>query len=182
MNLNVAHIHLLLNHLPIIGTLVGLLLLAAAFFRKSDELKRVGFTAFVITALITIPVYLTGEPAANIVEKLPDVTEALVDTHKDAATISFIAVGILGVVALWGLWRYRRADVIPHLLVILLLAMSVVASGLMMWTGFLGGQIRHTEVRADLVVAVSGEEKVVCCEFHPASVIRRRAEIKRFPT
>lgn len=151
MNLNAAHIHLLLNHLPIIGTLVGLLLLAGAFFRRSDELKRVSFIAFVITALITIPVYLTGEPAANIVEKLPDVTEALVDTHKDAATTSFVAVGILGVVALWGLWRYRRADLIPQRFVILLLAMSVVVTGLMMWTGFLGGQVRHTEVRVALV-------------------------------
>jgi len=158
MNLNAAHIHLLLNHLPIIGTLVGLLLLAAALLRKSDELNRVSFAAFIVTALITIPVYLTGEPTANIVEKLPDVTEVMVDAHQESALISFIAVGILGIIAVWGLWRYRMADIIPQRFAVILLAVSVVVNGLMTWTGFLGGQIRHTEVRSGFVVPVSGKK------------------------
>jgi len=158
MNLNSAHIHLLLNHFPIIGSLVGLLLLAAALFRKSDELKRVSVVAFIFTALITVPVYLTGEPAAHIVEKLPGVREALIAQHDNAATISFIVVGILGVAALWGLWRYRMSEVLPNWFVMALLVMSILVNGLMMWTGKLGGQIRHTEVRIDFAAPASSQK------------------------
>ena len=155
MNLNSAHIHLLLNHLPIIGAIVGLLLLVTAVVRKSDELKRVSLAAFVLTALITVPVYLTGEPTADIVERLPDVTEALVDEHQDAALISFIAVGVLGAIALWGLWRYRLAQILPQQVITISMILAIITSGLMVWTGGLGGQIRHTEVRRGFVVPAS---------------------------
>jgi uncharacterized membrane protein len=155
MNLNSAHIHLLLNHLPIIGTLFGLLLLSAALLRKSDELKRTGLVTFILTALITIPVYLSGDPTAGIVEKLPGVSLALIERHDNAATISFAAVAILGIVALFGLWRYRRTASLPNTFVMAVLAMSVIVSSLMIWTGSLGGQIRHTEVRADFVAPAS---------------------------
>lgn len=156
MNLNSAHIHLLLNHLPIIGTLFGFFLLAAALVRKSDELKRAGLVTFILTALITIPVYLTGDPTAGIVEKLPGVSLPLIEQHDNAATVSFAAVAILGIVALFGLWRYRRTAFLPNTFVMAVLAMSIIVSGLMIWTGTLGGQIRHTEVRADFVAPASG--------------------------
>jgi hypothetical protein len=55
-----VHIHLLLNHIPILGSIFGLLLLLYAILRRSDEIKKACFGVFVITALITIPVYLTA--------------------------------------------------------------------------------------------------------------------------
>jgi len=38
--MNGAHLHLLLNHIPVIGVPLGLLLLAFAFLRRSEEWKR----------------------------------------------------------------------------------------------------------------------------------------------
>ena len=58
-----AHLHLILNHTPVVGSVFALLLLACAFFWQSDPLKRAGLAAAVIVALLTIPTYLTGEPA-----------------------------------------------------------------------------------------------------------------------
>ena len=40
MNLNLAHVHLLLNHFPTIGMIVGLGLFLVAIVAKSDDLKR----------------------------------------------------------------------------------------------------------------------------------------------
>ena len=153
MNFNSVHIHLLLNHFPIIGTIGALLLLITAMVRRSDELKRVSFAAFALTALMTVPVYLTGEPTAQIVEKLPDVIEATVDAHQDAAFISFIAVGVLGIVALFGLWRYQRAKILPSWTISATLLLAIATGGLMVWTGSRGGVIRHTEIRPGFVVA-----------------------------
>ena len=61
--MNLAHVHLLLNHLPPLGVLFGFLLLAAAVARKSGELVRASLVTFVLAALLAVPTYYTGEPA-----------------------------------------------------------------------------------------------------------------------
>lgn len=38
--MSAAHVHLLLNHIPILGSIFGLLVLCYGIWRKSDEIKR----------------------------------------------------------------------------------------------------------------------------------------------
>lgn len=145
---SLAHLHLILNHLPIIVTALGLLLLAVGIIRHREGPIRTALAFFVGGALAALPVYLTGEPAEETVEGLPGVTSAIVGRHEDAALIAAIVVGLLGAFALWALWRYRATAVLPRWVITVALLGSLVGSGLMAWTGLLGGQIRHTEVRA----------------------------------
>lgn len=147
--MSAAHVHLLLNHIPILGGIFGLLVLCYGMWRKSDEIKKTSLGVFVITALLTIPVYLTGDGAAEIVSNLPGVSTAIIQQHDQAATITMVAIEILGAVSLLSLglsWRSRRELRSWMTLGVLILAM--ISSGLAAWTGALGGQIRHTEVRA----------------------------------
>ena len=148
MNWNGAHFHLVLNHLPIIGTFVGLILLVAAMLLRSDTLKRTALIAFVSTAILTLPSYLTGESAEHAIIGLPGIERDLIETHQDAALIASLAVGILGAVAAYGFVRYRRAKIIPQWFIVAVLALAVLGGGLMLRAGNLGGQIRHTEIRA----------------------------------
>ena len=141
-----GHVHLLLNHVPVIGTFLGLLLLLVAFVRKSDELKKVTLGLFVLVALVTVPVYLTGEPAEEMVENIPTVSKGVIDRHEDAALFSLIAVEVAGVIALAGLLLFNRKKGLGNLLALLTLAFSVVTGGIVAWTANLGGQIRHTEI------------------------------------
>lgn len=146
--MSAAHIHLLLNHIPLIGAAVAILLLAVGFVRNSDELKKTSLWIFVIAALVTIPVYLTGEPAEETVEHLPGVAASIVEQHERAALFSLIAIEVLGVVSLGGLFAYRRSAEVPKLFVVATLGVSIISVGLMIWTANLGGQIRHTEIRS----------------------------------
>jgi uncharacterized membrane protein len=148
--MSAAHVHLLLNHVPILGTLFGLLLLLYGLARKSDEIKRVSFGSFITTSLVTIPVYGSGLVATSIVEGLPDVSKTIIEQHQQAALITLVTIEILGAVALLNLWWSRRSPDTRRWLVLVVLALAVIASGLGMWTGNLGGQVRHTEVRAGL--------------------------------
>lgn len=141
-----GHVHLLLNHIPVIGTFLALLLLLVAFVRKSEELKKVTLGLFVLIALVTIPVYLTGEPAEEMVEHIPGVSEAMIGRHEDAALFSLIAVEVAGIIALAGLLLFNRKKGLGNLLAIVTLAFSVVTGGILGWTANLGGQIRHTEI------------------------------------
>jgi uncharacterized membrane protein len=157
---SLAHVHLLLNHVPIIVTALALLLLAVALWRDDDTLVRTGLVFLVGGALSALPTYLTGESAEHAVEKMPGVTEELIDKHQDIALIAAIVLGVLGVAALWAIWRYRKPARIPRQLAVALLAATVVSAGLMAYTGLLGGQIRHTEIRPGFVAPPrdAGEE------------------------
>ncbi|HXG94568.1 MAG TPA: hypothetical protein VNN73_19660 [Blastocatellia bacterium] len=146
-----AHIHLLLNHIPVVGTGLALLLLAYAMLRKNEEMEKGSLAAFVILALISIAVYLTGEPAEEIVEGLPGVSEAIIESHEKAALFAFIAVEALGVIALAGLILSRRSKHLLKWAATLALAVAVAAGGLMAWAANLGGQVRHTEIRSGAV-------------------------------
>jgi len=146
-----THLHLLLNHFPIIVTILGFLLIAVAVWRKSDGLARVALAFFVGGALSALPTYLTGESAEDTARHLPGVTRELIETHSDSAVISAIFIGLLGLFALWALWRFRTAVTMPTWVVRVALVASIIGSGLMSWTGLLGGQVRHTEVRPGFV-------------------------------
>jgi hypothetical protein len=111
--MNWAHVHLLLGHLPVIGTIFGVLLLLLALLRKSEELKRVSLGVFVFTALIVLPVYFTGEPAEEVVEHLPGVAEPLIERHENAALFALLIAGVTGIAALIWLIIFRRAERLP---------------------------------------------------------------------
>lgn len=48
--MNAAHLHLALNHLPVIGSLFSALLLGWALLRSAYELKRAALGAVVLVA------------------------------------------------------------------------------------------------------------------------------------
>ena len=145
--MNAPHWHLLLNHFPVLGTLFGLGLWAFALWRQSPELKRTALGVFVLMALLAVPAYLTGEPSEKVIQALPGVTQAAIETHEDAANIAFIGILVLGVGALAGLVVFWQAKLMPRWFSSIMLAAALAVSGLMAWTANLGGQVRHTELR-----------------------------------
>lgn len=146
--MNAIHLHLMLNHIPVLGTAFGLGLLILALFRKSEELKKAALGVFVIVALFAVPVYLTGEPAEDVAKPLPGVSKPLIEQHEEAAVVAFTGIVVLGVAALAGLIVFRRGKLVPAWFGFVMIIASLFASGLMAWTANLGGQIRHTEIRA----------------------------------
>ncbi|EAZ92322.1 hypothetical protein [Crocosphaera chwakensis] len=152
MNLNSAHIHLLLNHFPIVGAIFGLLLLIYSIFKTSDDLKQASYWTFIIVALLTIPTYIYGEQAADIVLNVPNVTEAYVHKHEELAEVSLITLEILGTLSIVGLFFSSRTKKTVNWLTMIILAIAIIGTVLVSWTGLQGGIIRHTEVRGDILI------------------------------
>ncbi len=144
--MNQAHLHLLLNHFPVIGTILCLLLLLAAILRKSHELKRISLAALVLIALLAIPAYLTGEPAEDIVENIPGVSKALIEPHEEAALAAIISMSVTGIFALFGLIWVRGKKSFPSWIMTAALLLTAVSVGLMAQTANLGGKIHHPEI------------------------------------
>ena len=156
--MSAVHLHLLLNHVPVIGTLLALCLLAYAALRRDDGVARVSLGLFALLTLVAIAVFLTGEPAEEAVEGLAGVPESLVERHEEAALLSTIALGVMGGLSLAALFWFRRRA-IPRTAALLLLAAALLPAGAMAWTASLGGQIRHSEIRpgAAALAEIPGE-------------------------
>jgi cytochrome bd-type quinol oxidase subunit 2 len=148
--MSAIHLHLLLNHVPVLGTFFALGLLLFGLMRKSEELKKTAIGTIVIAALISIPVYLSGESAADSAKNLPGVTESVVESHDNAAAIAFTTTLVIGIFGLVGLLKHRNR-LLPAWYTTLMVAILIINAGLMAWTANLGGQIRHTEIRSGSV-------------------------------
>jgi hypothetical protein len=58
--MTLAHLHLLLNHVPTVGGACAFLLLFVSLIRRGDALRRVSLEAVYVRALASIPAYLSG--------------------------------------------------------------------------------------------------------------------------
>jgi uncharacterized membrane protein len=150
---NLPHQHLLLNHLPIIGSFIGLGLLLAALTTGKDDLKKASLVIFSLIALFAIPAYTSGHAALAVIQKEPDLSQAAVDAHQGAALIAFILIEITGAFAWLALWQFRRVSRPARWVLPAVLFCSLLTAGLLVITGNTGGEIRHSEIRA-------GEESI----------------------
>ena len=163
--MNYAHLHLLLNHFPIIGTMVALSLFLISFFGKNDDLRRGSYIVFVAIALISIPTFLSGFGALLMI-KGPAVSDALLQRHEGSALLSLWFMEATGALALIGLWQSHSGGLqtAPALEksfhparwnVAAVLVFSLLTMGLMARTGNTGGDIRHPEDRTGQTAATT---------------------------
>ena len=142
-----AHLHLLVNHIPVLGAFGLLLLFTIAFARHDSSLARLTLVLSVALAAASAGVFLTGEPAEEAVEHLAGAAEVAIEPHEDAALIATVGFGIFGAAALVALLVYRRRT-LPRWVAGGALVGTLVVAGLMGWAANLGGRIRHTEIGA----------------------------------
>lgn len=146
--MNLTHVHLLINHVAVIGAFLGILVLIFAIRSKSTSTYYAAYTVLMISAIGAVVAYNTGESAEESVEGIVGVTESAIESHEDAAAYALGAFILLGVLSLAGVYlTYVNESPQPKwslfILVVGLLSFVVVSR-----TAWLGGKIRHTEISA----------------------------------
>ena len=147
-----VHLHLLVNHVPILGAIFAFVLLLAAVRFNQLAMQRTALALLVVVGVAAAAAKYSGEPAEDSVRAMPGVTRAAIHEHEELADKAFIAAAALGVFAAVALVRWRQAAP-PVVATWTAVAGALVVSGLMAYTGLLGGQIRHTEVRPGATAA-----------------------------
>lgn len=143
--MDATHVHLLLNHFPILGTLIGAAVMLWGMVRHDKTIRAVAAVIVMAMAVMAIPVYLTGEPAEERVEHLAGVSEAMIEEHEEAAELAIAIMTVAGLASLLALLlQYRSGSKVPFAIAWLLTLGAVAA---MAWVGYYGGQIRHSELR-----------------------------------
>ena len=146
MTTSLSHLHLILNHVPTIGSAVAVGLLFLALARKHEGLKHAGLEVLFIIAIVTMPVYMTGIAARLHLLERPGVSDAAMRRHHDAALAGFTMTELGGFGAWIALWQARRRGRASPVVVAGVLMLSVSALALMGRAANLGGEIRHPEI------------------------------------
>lgn len=145
--MNQAHFHLLVNHFPIIGVVIGILILSAGFIFKINTVKRTALGVFIFSSIFAIPAFLSGGGAEEVIEKLPGVSETYIETHEEMAEIFIWIIASLGVLSLLTFLSEYFKTKYSKLLYLLTAIMAIVTIVVAKQVGTTGGEIRHPEIR-----------------------------------
>lgn len=141
-----VHIHLLITHLPIFGSILGGLVLAHGIWSKSDQTKIAAYNVLIISTVGAAIAYLTGEGAEEAVENIQGVAKSMIEQHEEFALFALVGLIVVGVVSIIGLYFTIKKSSLAKTIAILTLVVAIISFGLVARTGYLGGQIRHTEI------------------------------------
>lgn len=154
--MNSVQMHLALTHVPVVLSLVGLIMLAVAFFIKNSTITKTSYVMLLIASIAVIPVFFTGEGTEEAIENLPGVSEAIIERHEDVAKLAMIAITVAGLAALAALFSFKW-QLATRVFKVVILLLAITSGGLMVQTAHLGGQIRHTEIRSGVVLQNGNE-------------------------
>jgi hypothetical protein len=144
-HITAAHLHVLVNHIPIVGLPIILLLLAWGLARREDAVVRAALIGTVLLAAGTWFTDYTGDGAKDDIRHLPWANKAVITAHEDAGDQAELVAIATGVVALATLVLARGGRPLRRPLLFVVLAMLVGSSALVALAGWRGGKIRHDE-------------------------------------
>lgn len=156
--MNDAHLHMVVNHFPIIGTIFGLGILIAGLILKNNSIKNVAYVLFVVAAIFGFLSMNTGEGAEEMVEDFPNIGKKIIHEHEELAEKLAIVLYLLGAISVLGLFLNLKNHAKAKFVSFAALIIAVVAVVLGTQVGTSGGEIRHTEIRANAVQSVGGEQ------------------------
>ena len=155
--MNNAHLHLVVNHLPIIFPIVGVIILLIGIFSNSEVSKRNAYIVFILGALASIAAMATGENAEDAVENIQGASENLIHQHEEAAEIFAGLSYFLGGISLLALLSSSRDFALNKIIAFIVLIIAAASLYFAQEAGRTGGEIRHTEIRSGASIQNGGE-------------------------
>src|SRR5262245_743887 len=153
--MNLAHVHIVLNHVPSLGSIAGLLLLAAGIYKKDEALKQFAYGVLVLITMAVLPTYITGAEAQRLVAKNPSYSAGTIQLHQNAAMVTLLTMTAAGLFAWFGMWEDRRRGRSGSVTTMATLISTMAAVAFILVTASIGGKISHPEIRDAADAAIS---------------------------
>jgi cytochrome bd-type quinol oxidase subunit 1 len=148
--MNYPHLHMMLNHFPVVGAIVALLLLSWALITRRRELIRLSLVVTLFVGLSAYPAFFTGDEAHEQLEDVQGFDHDLIDDHEDAADLALWALLATAGIAALGLWVSRKEREVPRWAGAATIAALIFSTTVVARTALLGGEIRHPEATGPL--------------------------------
>ncbi|MBC5773576.1 hypothetical protein H8S95_05830 [Pontibacter sp. KCTC 32443] len=149
--MNEAHLHITLNHVPIIGSILGVLILAGGMFFKSRDTIRTALLILIMSAIVAIPTYLTGEAAEETVEHMEGMSHNLIHEHEEKAELYIWLIVGMGVLSAISFFADLKQMSIRKTLFIATIVLGMISIFIARQVGTSGGEINHPEIRDGFV-------------------------------
>lgn len=157
--MNDAHLHMVVNHFPIIGIIFGFGILIVGLILKNKTLINTSYVLFIVAAIFGAISMGTGEGAEELVEDMPNIGKQIIHEHEELAEKLAILLYVLAGLSLAGLYLNFKKHSKAKPLSFLILSIVTVGLFLVQKVGTSGGEIRHTEIRANADTMVNGSVK-----------------------
>lgn len=145
--MNGAHLHLIVNHVSLFALMIGAGALIASMIRKSADLRVLASVLFVIAGVFGWITVETGKEAADVVKALGTGSDSFIHDHALAAMWAERSSILVALLALCmeaaARWKKSWFKALQWILIIFAIHGTTVFAR----TAYLGGQIRHTEIR-----------------------------------
>ncbi|WP_268846654.1 DUF2231 domain-containing protein [Flavobacterium aestivum] len=145
--MNEAHLHMIVNHFPIIGTIFGFGILIIGLILKNKTLINTSYVLFIVAAIFAAISMETGEGAEELVEDMPNIGKQIIHEHEELAEKLAILLYVTSGLSLVGLYLNFKNNTKAKLLSFLILIIATAGLFLVQKVGTSGGEIRHTEIR-----------------------------------
>lgn len=156
---NAAHLHLLVNHFPIVGAFLAVpVLVLALVLRKERGLLLAGTLLLVVVAVSGWYSVRTGEQAMDQLEAQEDkewnatFEEADVGEHEDRAELAMwfaYPTAVISILVLAAAHVRPADNPLGRVWIGVVLVAALATGGAMAWAGNAGGTIMHREIRGD---------------------------------
>ena len=108
--MNEAHLHLVVNHFPIVGVIFGFILLVGSLVFRNKTLQNTAYFFFIISAIATLASMRTGEGAEEIVEEIPEIGHDIIHEHEEIAEKMALIMYALGGLSLVGWYMNTKEN------------------------------------------------------------------------
>jgi hypothetical protein len=153
--MNLAHFHIMVNHVPSLGSILGLLLLALGIYKKDETIKQFAYFVLVLITVAVLPTYVSGAEAQRIVKTSASYSAGMVQLHQNLAMVTLLVMTFAGMFAWFGTWEIRRQKRSGSLTTAATLILTTAAVVLVLDTASIGGKINHSEIREASDAAVT---------------------------
>lgn len=141
--MNATHIHLLTNHIPIIGMVCGAFVLIWAIIAKNRNTTLAAIIILLFSGIGGGIANKSGEEAEEVLEKMVGISGAAIHEHEEAAELAMPFILITAVVSLAALFLNLKNHKFASMSNYLLAVVSVLAFAFSARAGLVGGKIRH---------------------------------------
>lgn len=145
--MNEAHVHLLINHFPVIGVFMGAIWLTFARFTSRDSAIPHSLWLLLISGVLVLPAYQSGEAAEEFWEGNQREEGTYVEDHEEAAEMALVVGLLTGIGAALSLWTRKKGLKQSGMALGATLVLSWVGVAALSLTANSGGMISHQELR-----------------------------------
>jgi len=138
-----THLHLITNHVAIIGTFFAAIVLILGLLSNTVQTRVASFILMLISSIGAFITFRTGHEAEESVEHIKGVSEYVIEQHEEFAETALWFIALLAIASIIGLYAAKKNLSAEKKISWVILLISLMSFAIFAWTGYLGGKIMH---------------------------------------